>query len=128
MREIRVKFIPHYEQRYPTVGDYWEDGGALEVRISQMADWRYGMLVLIHELIEYTAVKAAGIPLRLIDEFDIQFERERDRGLHGQFEEPGNDRGAPYHKQHVWATRVEHVCAWLFMVKWKVYEHAVNSL
>ena len=39
-----VETIPNAQQRYPT-GDWWWDGDTLEMRVSALPDWRYGVLV-----------------------------------------------------------------------------------
>jgi hypothetical protein len=38
---INIEVIPHEQQRYPTVGDYWMEDGVQQVRISGLPDWRY---------------------------------------------------------------------------------------
>ena len=51
--KILIETIKHSEQRYPTVGDYWTDSdGTLQVRVSEMGDDRYALLVAVHEVIE----------------------------------------------------------------------------
>ena len=73
--------IPHKLQRYPSVGDYQEqqfdDETAVCFTISKMSNWRYMLLVMVHELIEYSIVKHQKIPLRKIDAWDIAFEKQR---------------------------------------------------
>lgn len=122
---ITIKSIPHNEQRYDTCGDYWETPEGVEFRISAMRDRRYVWLVAVHELVEYMLVKTDGIPLLLIDEFDRQFEAARKPG---NDEEPGDDKNAPYHKQHRWATRFERVLALVLGVHWWEYEFAILDL
>ena len=60
--KINIETIPHGDQRYPTVGDYWDDeNGVMQVRVSDMKDWRYEALVIIHELVEMFLTKHRGI-------------------------------------------------------------------
>ena len=60
--KINIETIPHSDQRYPTVGDYWDDeNGVIQVRVSDMKDWRYEALVVMHELIEMFLTKHRGI-------------------------------------------------------------------
>ena len=76
--KINIETIPHGDQRYPTVGDYWDDeNGVMQVRVSDMKDWRYEALVVIHELVEMFLTKHRGIPEHEISEFDIKFEQSR---------------------------------------------------
>lgn len=94
---INIETIPHEKQRYPTVGDYWEDNDELQqVRVSEMQDWRYEALVAVHELIEMILVKHRGISEESITEFDIAFEQSREVGR--VLGEPGNDPRAPYQR------------------------------
>ena len=80
--KINIETIPHGEQRYPTVGDYWDDpNGVVQVRVSDMKDWRYEALVVIHELIEMFLTKHRDIAEQAISDFDIKFEQSRDQGL-----------------------------------------------
>lgn len=93
-----------------------------------MTDQRYQWLVLIHEMVEYFLVKHAGISIQSIDEFDKKFEEKRKDRLVDMFEEPGDDREAPYYYQHQAATAVERLCALLLGVSWREYEEAVMAL
>ncbi len=127
---INIQTIPHQEQRYNTVGDYWErqtpEGATVvEVRISVLPNPLFERLILIHELVEYFLVSLAGIPIQAIDDFDIAFEAQREPSDLG---EPGDQRQAPYYHQHQMATVIERLCAFLLGVDWQDYEDAVNSL
>ena len=124
-----IQTIPHKDQRYDTVGDYWESeastGTIVHFRISQLSDPRFEWLVLIHELTEYFIVKLEGIPLASIDEFDKKFEEDRPEG---NTDEPGDSIAAPYFMAHQTATMVERMFAIILGVFWKVYEAEINSL
>jgi len=122
--KLDIKTIPHSEQRYPTVGDYWEEGKVTHVRISAMDDERYEWLVLIHELVEYFLVKLAGIPLSAVDEFDMAWEKKEPRPEG----EPGDSTESPYFMAHQTATMVERICAFAFGVLWRDYEKVVLEL
>lgn len=125
---MRIEFqtIQHSKQRYNTVGDYWQDGyGRWQFRVSEMQNWKYEILVFIHELVEWALVLAAGISVHEIDEFDKQFEAKRSEG---NVDEPGDDPSAPYHVQHCIATGVERIVAGILGVSWKQYDAAVNDL
>lgn len=130
---LNVATIPHSSQRYDTVGDYWESEGVTHFRVSSFPDKEMGKslaercewLVLVHEVVEYTLVKLAGINLSDIDRFDKAFEAKR---ASKDVSEPGDDPASPYFHQHQAATAVERVLAVLLGVSWKEYENAVIKL
>jgi hypothetical protein len=126
---IRIETIVHDKQRYETVGDYWDDpDGTQHIRVSDMRNQQYEMLVAIHELIEKELCRIRGIPEEIITKFDIQYEEERIQGYHGATDEPGDDSRAPYQKEHQFATRIEMEIAKEMGVDWKAYEQAVLDL
>jgi hypothetical protein len=125
--KIHIESIPHAQQRYPTVGDYWEDGdGAGQVRVSELPDWRYEALVAVHELVEMILTKHRSISEPAISDFDIAFEQERERAL--VLGEPGDDPRAPYRLEHFFATNVERLLAAELDVDWRAYEMLVDGL
>lgn len=129
MANVHVYVIPHKQQRYDTVGDYVEpDPRNVQFNISRLSDWRYEALVLIHEFVEYVLAKHKGINMFAIDDFDIQFEKERQQGLHTADQEPGHDPRAPYHWEHVFAEFIEKQVAAKLGVNWSAYNDEVNSL
>ena len=127
---IYIDTIAHEEQRYPTVGDYWfpwreQKDTCIEVRVSRMGNEDYEFLVAIHEQIEAYLTKKRGITETLITNFDVEFEKNRPKG---NTNEPGNDPDAPYHKEHVFATKLERMLAEELGVDWDKYDAAVNAL
>lgn len=100
-------------------------GKAKEFRVSDMKNPDYEFLVFIHELIEAHLCEKKGISINLIDDFDIGFEERRKKG---NFDEPGNDKAAPYHIEHVFATKIEKILADALGVEWQKYDNAVNHL
>ena len=122
---INVHVIDHKDQRYDTVGDYYEEDGVLEVRISHMGNWKYHLLVLIHELVEYFMCRDAGITEEEITAFDKEFEKNRKPG---NTDEPGHDPASPYGAYHKLAEVVERCEAWVLGVDWKEYSAVVESL
>lgn len=124
--KIRIETIPHQAQRYPTVGDYWDEAGVEEIRVSEMPDWRYEALVAVHEMIEMILVKHRGISEQSISQFDIAFEQSREEGkVRG---EPGDDPRAPYQKEHFFATNLERLLAAELGVDWFEYDTLVDGL
>lgn len=123
--KIIIETIPHREQRYPTVGDWFQRGNVLHIRVSKMSDPRYEFLVALHELVEVYLCRHDGVTEKSVDRFDRTFERRRKKG---NTDEPGDDPRAPYRRQHCVATGIERIAAALLGVSWKIYDAEVNSL
>ncbi len=122
--EIIIRTIKHTDQQYDTVGNYRKQGNQILFEISNTkADYEF--LVTIHELIEWYLVTKRGIALKKIDQFDIQFERTRKDGDNS---EPGFDTHAPYHKEHVFADKIEELIAKELGVDWEKYGDRLNNL
>lgn len=115
MLNIEIKTVPDGEQRYNTVGDYWGENGKEIVRVSDMDNWKYEILVAAHEIVEDALCKARGISDDDITNFDKQYEIERKYGV---LDEPGNDPRAPYYKEHQFATKIEKLFAEELGVDW----------
>jgi hypothetical protein len=129
MKKIIIEVIPHSQQRYPTVGDYWKDeDGTQHVVVSDMGNDDYAFLVAIHELVELYLCDKRGIKEEDISAFDIAFEKEREEGKHTDEEEPGYAPGAPYKNEHFFAEAVERLVAGQLDVDWKTYDKTVNEL
>ena len=59
---ITIKTIQHSKQRYDTCGDWWFDKkGNLQIRVSDMDNWKYEYLVGDHEVREALLCKDRGI-------------------------------------------------------------------
>lgn len=123
--EIRIKFIPHSRQVYPTVGDWRYKKGVLCIYVSLMSDWRYEVLVAIHELIEVLLCKDRGVTVSEVDAFDKAFEKERKPGNE---DEPGDHPSAPYKNEHFFATSIERLMAAELKVDWSKYDKEIMSL
>ena len=122
MRVI-IDTIPHGEQRYATVGDYFtDDNGAMRILVSDLGNDDYIALVAIHELVEYVLVRKRGIAEEAITKFDMAFEEAGHDG------EPGDDPNAPYQNEHCIATAVERMICAALNVKWKDYESACDGV
>lgn len=123
---IHIKIIEHLKQRYPTVGDWWfDDRGDLQVRVSKMSDGRYEQLVALHEVVEALACAEDGVDQDDVTAFDMEFEAARKIGDES---EPGDDKRAPYYKQHQTATAIERLMAVTLGVDWNEYDKEVASL
>jgi hypothetical protein len=119
--KIIIQAIPQSEQRYPTVGDYWTDpDGTIQVRVTRMR--REDMAaVIIHELVEKFLCLEKGIGDDAIDAFDFTWQP-----YDGIFE-PGDDPAAPYHLEHVRATRIERLMVAYLGQNWLRYCSRVDS-
>lgn len=124
---IIFKAIKHKAQRYETVGDFYKSHGVQNFRVSKMdADSEF--LVFLHELIEWYLTQRRGITQKQVDEFDMQFERDRKAGLYSDDVEPGDSIDAPYMKEHKFATTVERMLARECGVDWEEYDKKVMNL
>lgn len=123
--KITIEIIPHDQHRYSTVGDWLYDSeGNLIIRVSQLSDWRREMLIAVHELVEVLICKHDGVTQEQVDQFDAKVFNYAEH----PDEEPGDDPGSPYKKQHCIATGVERVLAAALGVDWKPYEEELESL
>jgi hypothetical protein len=148
--------IPHPGQDYPTCGNWRLGPSATSVYVSQLPDRRYEFLVAIHELIEAELCRFRGIGEEEVTAWDKQFEEdraadltrmekafddvERDAGRDDEIDqlgsamrdlaavEPGDHPGAPYHREHVFATRIERLLAEELGVDWNAYSAAIEAL
>lgn len=120
---IVSKVIPHTEQRYDTCGDWWfDENNDLQIRVSYMNNPYYEFLVSYHEQCEAMLCFARGIDEKDVMAFDEQFEKDRIQYQWGNEDEPGDDRLAPYRKEHFTATNIERIMASELKVDWKDYE------
>jgi hypothetical protein len=117
--KITIETIPHDQQRYETIGDWLFDGDDLHIKVSALGDARMEALVGIHELIEALVCDKAGIAEADVSAFDI---------AHPELDDPGGDRRAPYHTQHVFAECIERLIAQELGVNWGDYDTRVQAL
>ena len=126
--KITIQTVPHDQQRYETVGDWVYDGENLTITVSDMGYRRFNLLVGIHELIEAELCRLAGVDEATVTAFDVQYEADREKGLHAADSEPGDDRATPYRLQHAFATKIEKQLADALFVDWNTYDKTVQSL
>ena len=126
MQGINLKIIPHNEQRYPTVGDWWTDDNDIwQIRVSKLSDWRYEFLVFFHEVLEMAYCKWNNISQSDVDLFDIEYENNRKEG---DISEPGDNKNAPYYLGHQIANICEKIAAQFLGVNWQEYDNEVVNL
>ena len=116
---ILTNTIKHKDQNYNTVGDYGENKEFWWVHISKMDKWQYEAMVLIHELVEMILTKHRRINWDKITKFDVN---------NPQLEEPGLNKKAPYHKEHLFATKIEKSLCCELNLDWNKYDEAVTKL
>ena len=122
---IIIKTIPHREQRYPTVGDWWfdcvEGELTLHIRVSELGDWRKEALIAYHEFKEAVLCRSRGITAAAVDAFD--------RGSIGRaLDEPGESPLAPYHLEHMSAYASELGLMVELGVSFAEYSAAIDAL
>lgn len=126
--KIVIETIPHTEQRYPTVGDWWTDAdGTWQIRVSKIS--RYSVerkeaefLIALHELVEMAICQYNGVDEDDVTRFDMTW-----GGKEGLVE-PGDDRNAPYYAEHQFASGIERLVASQLGLSWPEYETIVDDL
>jgi hypothetical protein len=127
--EIHIKTIPHSNQNYNTVGDYWiDENGTIQIRVSDMGNKDYEFLTMNHEIQEIYLCLKRGISFEEISKFDIQFEKDREAGLYIESEEPGNSKSAPYFQEHQFASLIERIASYELKVDYRDYEKKMIEL
>ena len=122
-----LKVVPHKKQRYETPGD-WIPGRPARMIASRLNNADFEFLVLFHELIEHELCKKRGIKDREVVAFDKIFEKNREKGLNGHSEEPGDDPRSPYRREHKFALKLERLMAKQLGVNWKEYNTTLFSI
>lgn len=125
---ISGESVPMSEIRCQQAGDWTYGDDVINVKSAKLSDWRYELLVQVHELVEAVLCKHRGITDEEVTAFDELFEREREMGLHMGMDENGDDRRAPYRREHAGATTVEIFLAKELGVDWKKYSDEIYSL
>ena len=119
MKEIHIKCIPHDEQRYETLGDYWETESKIEFRISDTGNANYNMAILMHEIWEEHRNRMLGIKEIDVTQFDIN---------HPELDDPGLSKEAPYHATHMESDAIERVCIVMSHEDWIDYEKRCSEM
>lgn len=115
---IEIKTQPHPHHRYPTLGDYVGHERLRFIQVSEMGNCKYEFLIALHELIEQALQIERGIPEEAITKFDKEFKGEG---------EPGDDKSAPYYKEHQFATKIEKLVCEELGLDWNAYERYLNE-
>lgn len=119
---VTIRICPAQDMRYRTVGDwFWtsENSGLLIIKVADTGNWKYNILVAVHELIEVILCEIAGVSEKQVDRFDL---------AHQDDEDPGTHPRAPYRIQHLTAMGVEMILAACMGVNWRLYEDALDRI
>ena len=128
--KIIIETIPHGDQRYSSVGDWFYEPGegeeeVLHFKVSELSDWRREALIAVHELVEVLLCRHDGVSQEEVDQFDKKYEADRQPD---DDSEPGDSPNAPYVKQHCLATAVERMLAAELEVSWQDYENELGEM
>lgn len=121
--QVRIFVIPHNQQRYDTIGDWWYSTDAtgeewLDIRVSrEIIGWRSQMAVATHELVEALLCKGRNIDQHQVDEWDL---------AHRDVEDPGSIFNAPYHKEHMEAQTIEQRLVHELAMNWSEHNDFVS--
>ncbi len=121
---IVIKVIPESEQRAAVNGADWffDAAGDLQVRVSPMSDWRYEVLLGIHEAVEAVMCKRNGVTQGQVDAFDLEYDKTHTFDVNA-----GDDPAAPYRHEHCLATAIERILAAELDVVWELYDKELAS-
>ena len=122
---VVIETIPHNAQRYDTVGDWFWDGDTLQIRVSEMSNWKREFLVAYHELFESAWCKAEGVSQKDVDKFDTEYEKNR---KDDDESEPGDSLKAPYRVGHQIASAIEKLACVELGEDWASYDEEVANL
>jgi hypothetical protein len=113
--DFNIWVIPHKNQRYDTAGDYYKNPlENWDICISKMnADYEF--MVAVHELIEFYLTQKHGIKEVDITKFDTKDVEPEYRS------DPGLSPKAPYHKEHMFAEKIEKRLAKELNINWNIY-------
>ena len=102
--------------RFKQLGD-WPDYNTIIV--ADLPDEKYKDLIAIHEFVEATLCKHAGITAEQVDEFDSNWSYTG---------EPGDDPNCPYKRQHQLASAIEMLLCHELGLNWHDYNAVLNYL
>lgn len=111
MTRIIIDVLPHQEQRYDTLGDWYSvktsTGEHLRIVVSSLHNPLAELALIVHELVEAVVCREDGISAEMVDQFDFGFIEGQKNGVIPKDAEPGDHPDAPYKEQHELATRIE---------------------
>jgi hypothetical protein len=99
-------------------GDWYNDKDVLHID-GIKAEGLYSLPIVIHELVEAVLCHDKGISVEDVDKFDNSYP--------GGGNIAGDDKKAPYHKEHKTATKIEKYVCRQIGLKWKEYDEVLEK-
>lgn len=119
--KVKIKIIPHSEQRYDTCGDWEFIDGTLFIRVSDSGNPKMNFLVAHHEYTEAMLCFFNGVTTKDVDNYDFKHP-----------ESGGDDFSlcpdAPYHTYHNDALSIEWLLSRILNVNWEIYSKVLNKM
>lgn len=117
--DITIRVTPPEKMRPEVDGVdwFWDAAGNLQVQVAPMSDWRYEMLLAIHETVEALMCKHKGVTQQSVDAFDQEYDKTHSTDCNA-----GDDTAAPYKRAHCFATAIERILCAELDVDWKTYD------
>lgn len=109
----KIKFRVRKSMRYDDVGDYFDSS----VVAFDMKNPVFNNAILLHEFIEYSLIRSAGIPVKMIDAFDTDTSTQKKHKKEYKL----------YCKYHRMANNIERHFIENMGMDWKNYQKAVYS-
>lgn len=126
LKDQSVKVMKHGEQRYDTAGDWLWLKGIDWYGITKLPlGWKAEQALLTHEMIEANLCREAGITEEAVSHFDTVTVFEVDPK---NANDPGRSKFAPYHEQHMIATKIEKYIIKTLGLDWKQYDQDYDKL
>lgn len=116
--DISIVTRPMKTMRYKTLGDYFDPVVAPDgfrdflIEVADTHNLDYNFLIGLHELVESWLAFKHGLKDKDITGFDI---------AHEDAEDPGRLKEAPYHKEHMFAEKIEKLMCKELGIPWKKY-------
>ena len=110
----KLKFRVKKSMRYDDVGDYFDN----TIISYDMKNPIYNNGIMLHEFIEYSLIKSAGIPVEMIDAFDTDEDAP----------EKYPEQYKLYSKYHRMANNIERLFIENMGMYWKEYQKEVYSV
>lgn len=121
VKHIKIDIVPHKDQRYDTIGDWYFIDDVLHIVISDLGHFEYSALVAIHELIESIECSINGVSTQQVDDYDFNHKDAGSANLDANIT-------SPYFKEHNDATAIEWLLSRLFKINWQDYSNKINTL
>lgn len=118
LREIKIRTKPYKDMRYPTVGDWQEKRGVIQITVAKELGLVSGLAMALHEIVEKVKCDMTGVTEQQVDEWDMS---------HLLTDDPGLDPDAPYHEQHLSGEAMERAACVIFNLPWKKHCKIVDE-